>query len=383
MRFRLSELARRAKLPPIGLGTLLFLAWLSGCGGKEFKADGGSSSAGSATSGNAGTASDAGEGGNAEGGSSGSANGGRGGSAGSAGKPATGCDCGAGTYCQDGTGDCISCSNFARFTFKAPQKLTSLGQAAVSERFPRVGAESPSLFYVLGDADNAKIQYAAAPVSSTGIALSATGRVESGPLFVTGFADQNLFFDRRDGDNRKLRKAKWLAPARITGDVPFDEPLNAPGFDDYSIAISPGTGHVYWMSTRNGEAELIWQATSLEAPPDPEVLDLKVKAGKSECPRTGDDATPWVNVAGTLLLFRNPSVAEGCAENDSGAFDLFAVSLDADGRAKGTAVPLTSLNNTGGSASETDPSLSSDACTIYFASNSETGDYDLYKAQRN
>ena len=46
------------------------------------------------------------------------------------------------------------------------------------------------------------------------------------------------------------------------------------------------------------------------------------------------------------------------------------------------ATALASLNNTGGMSSETDPSLSPDACTIYFASDNGTGDFDLYKAPR-
>jgi len=381
MRFRLSKLFRRAQLPAVvGLGTL---HWLAACAGKEFTANGGSSSAGSGISGSAGDTNEAGESGSTEGGRGGSANGGRGGVPGSGGKTNTGCDCLPGTYCQDGTGDCVACSNFARFTFAKPQKLTSLGQSANSERFPRVGLTSSSLFYVVGGADNAKIRYAAAPVSSVGIALSGSDRIESGPLFVRGFADRNLFFDRLDAGNRKLMMATWTAPAEVTADALIEEPINAPGFDDYSIAISPDTGRAYWMSTRNGQAELLLQATGVDASPTPEVLDLKVKAGKSECPRSGEDATPWVNVAGTLLLFRNPSVDEGCAENDSGAFDLFAASLDAAGKPKSAAVPLGSLNYTGGMSSETDPSLSPDSCTIYFASNNETGDFDVYKAQRN
>ncbi|HEY0464844.1 MAG TPA: hypothetical protein VGC79_11570, partial [Polyangiaceae bacterium] len=198
-----------------------------------------------------------------------------------------------------------------------------------------------------------------------------------------GFAEQNLFFDRREqGGRRKLRMALWTAPAVLAKDALFPEPLNAPDADDYSIAIS-NTGHVYWMSNRSGKPELLWQATTAMSAPPPAVLELKIKAGTQECARSGDDATPWVNLAGSVLLFRNPSLNNGCEWNDSGATDLFAAPLNKDGTPAGAAIALASLNNSGGMSQETDPSLSADACTVYFASDRGTGDFDLYKAPRN
>ncbi|HEY3255268.1 MAG TPA: hypothetical protein VGJ91_15020, partial [Polyangiaceae bacterium] len=116
-------------------------------------------------------------------------------------------------------------------------------------------------------------------------------------------------------------------------------------------------------------------------PPAP--LDLKIKVGSKECARSGDDATPWVNLAGTLLLFRNPSLNDNCEPNDSGAPDLFAASLSSEGKPKAAAIPLESLNTTGGMSRESDPSLTPDSCFVYFASDNGTGDFDLYKAPRN
>ncbi len=208
-------------------------------------------------------------------------------------------------------------------------------------------------------------------------------QVESGPLFADGFREQNLFFDRQQTGGRKLMMALWTAP-QLTKEAALPEPINAAGSDNYSIAISPNTGHVYWMSTRSGEAKLLWQATSISAPPPPAVLELKVKVGSNkECARAGEDATPWVNLAGTLLLFRNPSLDDDCEANDSGATDLFVAPLSTDGTPLAAGTPLASLNITGGMSNESDPSLSADACTIYFASDNGTGDFDLYKALRN
>ena len=322
---------------------------------------------------------DAGSGGAPSEGSAGEATSG----GGSAGKAPTGCDCVAGEYCQDGTSTCRKCVEFGRFEFAPAQKLATLSQSPQSsERFPRSVGAGPSLFYVSGAADNARILYAAAPASGVGTPLTTALRIESGPLFVPGFAEQNLFFDRREAGLRKLMMALWTAPALVTKETLVPGLINTDNSQDYSIAISPNTGHVYWMSTRNGTAELLWQATSMGAPPAPAVLELKVKAGTSECARTGDDATPWVNAAGTLLLFRNPSLDDSCQPNDSGATDLFAAPLDKEGKPLIAAIPLASLNTTGGMSTETDPSLSPDSCALFFASDSGTGDFDLYKAQR-
>ena len=398
MRFRLCKLGRRTQQLALGLGSFSVLAWGVACSGKAFTA--GTPSASGSDSGGAGagagagaaaaaagdSASDAGESGNVEAGSGGVSNGGSGGeapSAGSAGKPAVVCDCVAGEYCQDGTNKCRKCADFARLEFGNAQKLSTLTQNGQSvERFARTAVPGSALFYVSGAFDDSKLMYAASPLSGIGVSVSSAMAIESGPLFVNGFADQNLFFDRQQPGGRKLRMALWTAPALLTKDVLVPEPINAPGFDDYSIAISPNTGHVYWMSTRNGAAELLWQATSMSPAPLPAVLGLKVKAGTVECPRSGEDATPWVNVAGTLLLFRNPSLNEDCKPNDSGATDLFAAPLDKDGLPLAAGTALGSLNYTGGKSSETDPSLSPDACTVYFASDGGSGNFDLYKASR-
>jgi WD40 repeat protein len=397
MRVRLFKLGRNTQPLALGLGALSWLVLSGGCGGKEFSASpntsgSGQGSAGAGSGGVAGGAagaepvSEAGEAGSDETGSSGAPSAGSGGelnSAGSAGKPVASCDCSAGEYCQDGTGTCRKCAEFARLEFGAAQKLTTLAQGSQSsERFPRTASAGSALFYVSGAPDNSKIMYAATPVSGVGVPVSIATQVDSGPLYVAGFAEQNLFFDRRQGSERRLMMALWSAPALLIKEQLVPEPINAPGFDDYSIAVSPNTGHVYWMSTRNGQAELLWQATSSSAPTPPAVLELKIRAGTAECARTGEDATPWVNVAGTLLLIRNPSLNDDCEPNDSGATDLFAAPLAKDGTPLAPAISLGSLNTLGGMSRETDPSLSPDSCFIYFASDNGTGNFDLYKAPR-
>src|SRR6478735_5462850 len=385
MRFRLLKLDPPTRPRALALGTACLFVLGAACSGEAFTSGNGPSASGSGGTGQAGdvSVSEAGESGSNEGGSGGlpgESGAGAPPSAGSAGKPGTSCDCAAGEYCQDGTNKCRKCADFSRFEFGSAQKLSTLAQGI--ERFARPAAAGSALFYVSGAADSSKILYAASPLSGVGTPVTAPMQVESGPLLVD-FAGHNLFFDRRQPGGRKLRMAVWTAPALLTNDVLVPEPINSVGSDDYSIAISPNTGHVYWMSTRNGSAELLVQATSMTPPPAPAVLELKVKAGTAECARSGDDATPWVNLAGTLLLFSNPSLNENCEANDSGASDLFAAPLDKDGAPLAAATALASLNHTGGVSRETDPSLSSDACYIYFASDNGMEDFDLYKAQRN
>jgi len=387
MRCRLFKPGQPARLLALGVGTLGLLAPNVDCGGEKFTASDGSSGSGGAGTGGD-PSGEAGESGSPEEGQGGAANVGNGGNtanAGSAGKPPVVCDCRAGEYCQDGTINCRKCADFARFEFGPARKLTTLAQSPQSiERFARPAGTGSQLFYVSGPADKAKILYAASPVSGVGVQLTLGTEVESGPLLASGFAEKkNLFFDRRQTGGRKLMMVNWSPPDVLADEALVPEPINLPDVDDYSIAISPDTGHVYWMSTRNGRPELLWQPTRMSDPPEPSVFELKVKAGKAECARSGEDATPWVNLAGTLLLFSNPSVNDRCEANDSGASDLFAAPLNEDGTAKSAATALASLNNTGGMSRETDASLSTDSCTIYFASDNGTGDFDLYKAQRN
>ena len=396
----LFRLFKPAQAHPRGalVGAIFLVA---GCGGAKFVAsDGAGGTAGTAgtadSSGNAGVGAEenAGEGGTSSGGvtgvsgggtSSGGASAGATSNAGSGGKPATSCDCAAGSYCQTGTKTCRSCADFSVLEFAAPEKLATLSQTG-NQRFPRPASSGSDLFYRSGTDGTPALWYAPTPISGVGrmLFMAADSGVDSGPLFAPKFSPpQNFYFDRFDPMTklRQIMYATWAAgiiskPAAAT-------PLNG-GNDDFSIAIAATPRRAYWMSSRNKlpAPELLW-ATFGTGATMPAVLDLKMKAGAGTCPRLGDDATPWVNADGTLLLFRSESVNDNCKPNDSGAFDLFAAPLSATGTPLGPAVALSSLNNTGGGSNETDPALSVDSCTIYFASDSGKGDYDLYSAARN
>ena len=332
-----------------------------------------------------------------DGGASPAGTGGATSAAGTGGKPAV-CDCAAGSYCQDGANKCRSCADFARFEFAAPQKLATLSQTPDGhERFPRAGSSGAALFYRSGTPGAERIWYAANPVSGVGKKLDLPELpAMSAPLLAPGVLPQNFFFDYLEtpdgGPNRRhLMMATWSG-GTLTAAVAVPAPLNGTG-SDFSIALAPGAARAYWMSTRNGgaRAELLSASMVDTTATEPVVVDLQVQAGSAKCPWLGgapgsweDDATPWLNTAGTLLLFRSQSVDNHCQPNDSGAFDLYAAPLSKDtGLPTAAGVPLSALNSTGGGSTQTDPSLSPDSCLIYFASDDGGPDTDLYRAARN
>jgi hypothetical protein len=365
------------------------------CGGSEFSAGkstgGGGSGGGSAgdtvvgSSGQGGTSSGGASAGGAGGSPSGGAN-----AAGTGGNSATTCDCAANSYCQDGANKCRLCSDFSRFEFASPEKLATVSQTpSGNERFPRAASAGLDLFYRSGAPGAERIWYAAAPVSGIGVQLSPPTFAESGPLFSPfpastsppGVLAQNFFFDRVSGNVRHLMMSTWSG-GTLSSAAPAPSPLNGTA-SDYSIALARDVSRAYWMSTRAGNttADLVWSAMLDGAVTTPAVLDLQIQVGTSKCHRTGDDATPWVNAAGTLLLFRNESLDTiTCGSN--GGFDLYAVPLSSTGQPTAAGVALSALNTSGPSA-ETDPSLSQDSCWIYFASDGGTTDFDLYRAARN
>jgi hypothetical protein len=378
------------------IGTLVLL---TGCAGNKFVADDGPGGAGgmaaaSGTAGGAGVAGNerGGQGGMSTGGAAGAGTSGSdagGGSAGSGGKPASACDCAAGSYCQAGTKTCRLCTDFSVLEFGAPEKLATLNQTG-NQRFPRPAGAGSDLFYRSGNDSAPALWYAPTPISGVGHALFTVmdSGTDSGPLFAPKFSptNGNFYFDRADPMTRvrQIWSATW-ASGKLSSPMPVPE-LNGQN-DDFSVAIADSARRAYWMSSRNqaGAPQLIWAKFGAGAT-TPAVLDLKVKVGVSaECPaRLGSDATPWVNADGSLLLFRSLSLDDKCAANDGSATDLFAAPLSSTGTPLAAAVPLSSLNNTGGNSSETDPALAQDSCTLYFASdNGHAGDFDLYSAARN
>ncbi len=240
------------------------------------------------------------------------------------------------------------------------------------------------LFYRTGVDASPSLWYAPTPVSGIGRPLLASTGADSGPLYAPKFSPpQNFFFDRLNvaTGQRQILAATWMEAA-LTNVIVAPAPLNSAN-GDFSVAIAADVRRAYWMSGRlkNPTPDLVW-ATFGSSATEPSVLGLEVRVGAGKCPRSGTDATPWVNAAGTLLLFRSQSVNDKCEPSDSGAYDLFAAPLAKDGTPLEPGIALSALNTTGGMRSETDPSLSVDSCTAYFASDDGKGNFDLYRASR-
>ena len=85
---------------------------------------------------------------------------------------------------------------------------------------------------------------------------------------------------------------------------------------------------------------------------------------------------------GRRMFFRALPFDADCGPIDGTTTDLFVVPLVPEtGAAAQPAIALESLNEIG--TTETDPSLSADFCTVYFASDrGSPGDFKLYRAPR-
>jgi hypothetical protein len=233
------------------------------------------------------------------------------------------------------------------------------------------------MFYRIGPEGSGHFLY----VSSSGDSASAggpPGSQQSAPLFVDGIDSRfNFMFDQSQNGTRYVRSATWNGG--WTNEAEMPPPLSPGGFEDYSPAAATGTGRLYWMTTRDGSVAL---RTGRIGTGEGDVISIEVpkRNGSGTCQRSGSDATPWVTPDGETMLFRSNPYDEACQPVEN-ATDLFVVSLDPNsGTPTGPAAPLTSLNGVG--TTETDPSLSPDFCTLYFASNVGSSDGLGFKAYR-
>jgi hypothetical protein len=366
----------------------LGVVWPLGCGGSRFSA--GDSAAGGQGGGGAGggagvAGEDSGGTGGAQagsatsGGSGGAATGGGAGKAGSAGT--AGCDCRPGQYCRSGT--CRDCSDLSSVQIGTPVEL--LDHPSSGLRFPRVGDSSDSLFFTLVAPSRSELWYVRDPTASASTTLGdAQTPSRSGLFYVEGSAFAfSALFDELENGQRHVLTATWNG-TELSNTQPAGAPLAASGADDYSVALAAQTSRVYFMSTRDGAPAL---HTGVLGSAATTPLTLQVPAlGGGTCPRSGDDATPWVTEDGSLLVFRALPVDAQCQSVDGSATDLYVAALQpSTGTPLTPAVALTGVNVTGGGSTETDPSFSPDLCILYFASDGGSAggfDFKLFSANR-
>jgi hypothetical protein len=337
----------------------------AGCGGEEFK--GGAGGSGGSAAGAGGSGGDGG----ANGGTAGtSGSGGSGGTSGSGGTGGASCDCQDGEYCR--AGKCTSCGDFGRFSFAKPELLAAIPSMA---RYPRVGDGPNVLFYSLDG-----LWRTPDLTADAGALVSpANSPRQIAPLYIenSGALEYNLLFTQFDpGSPPQLYSATWDGAA-IVNPAALMNPVNA-GAGDYSPAFSGS--RLWWVSERSGDPGLFTFANG-DSSVSGVQPDVRNSLG-SPCRAESADFAPWVTPDGDHILFSALPAGDDCVPLEGAGSDLFVGLLDPNG---GDLVQAASpLNvNVDGDSAETDPSLSGDLCTLYFASNREGAGYRIYRAERN
>jgi hypothetical protein len=342
-----------------------------GNGGAAGAEDGGS---GGVDAGRGGSSGDGG--GSGKGGGAGTSGTGNAGSAGGA-----GCDCAPGQYCRAGT--CRNCDDLTSIQIGDAEPL--LDHPSSGLRFPRVGDSRDSFFFTLVAPGRSELWYVDDPTASASFTLGdAQTLSRSGLFYVEGASlGFTVLFDERRSGGRVVMTAAWNGSA-LTDLQTLGPPFGAFGSEDYSVALAAETNRVYFMTTRNDSPEL---HTSVLGEIDSQVVTLDVPVpGGGTCPRSEDDATPWVTEDGSLLVFRALPLDANCQPIDGTAPDLYAAALQpATGLPLTPAVRLAGANVTTGDSTETDPSFSPDLCTLYFSSDGGSAagfDFRLFRAPR-
>jgi hypothetical protein len=192
----------------------------------------------------------------------------------------------------------------------------------------------------------------------------------------------NLIFDQISSGERHVRGATWNGSA-LTAETEMPSPLSGSSWQEYSPAAASVTRRFYWMSTRDNMLEL---RTGVIETGEDEVVTIEVpkRVGTGTCPLPGNDATPWVTPDGRRMFLRAEPLDDACQPLEAGATDLYVVPLEpTTGMPTQPALALASVSAVG--STETDPSLSPDLCTLYFASDvGSTGrqDFKLFRAPR-
>ncbi len=330
-------------------------------------------------------------GGGGAGGAAGGTGGGAGSDAGLSCKP-----CGAGEYCQVSTGKCVGCSDLSQLSFGSPEPLTAVNaNPAGGLRFPRVASTNGKLMVYVASNNTMKppghrIWGTASIDTSPGAAVSDVNVSASAPLsvqfdYVSG-ATTDFLFDAVETPKTSTGLRNLYGTTSTSGQLPTPAPLTAPfnavGADDYSIAVAADASRAWWMSDRGSSGrQLITFGWDPNSAPQPVALSVQSDA-QDVCPRAGTDATPWATPDGKVLLFSATRLGTGCHPADSGKRDIYWINLDVKtGRPAFGAVgqPLLSGSQTG--VDLTDPSLSPDSCTLYYAADDGSG-FKLYRASR-
>jgi hypothetical protein len=378
---------------------LACLGLLSACSGDDFE---GSTSGGAAgvagddggvggVSGSGGASGSAGAGGlSGSGGASGSA-----GQGGSAGAPA--CkdgSCKDDEYCHS-DGSCRTCLDFDEFDFETPEALSTINAAhSLDLRAPRALDEHKSLLFTVSSLNSlSKLHYSTDYTLDGGQAMLApfdggdfherdpmlTYPVESGPL-----AGMALFFDRTVSDyvlgTRRLwgsiwdpNKKEFLPPTELG---PPYNPADA-AKSTWSVAVAGQAKRVWFVSNRDGA--LNPKLYTAPTAPGATAVTVSLITAPYNCPVKAYELSPWVTANGAVLFFQAPETAAGCVEGPK--HDLYMIPLAPNGQALGLSAQPLAVNLP--STHDFSPSVSFDACWLYFASDRDLSPrLQLYRARR-
>lgn len=369
------------------VGGALALSLCVACGGSEFSSSDGAAAGAGGNGGAAGGSSSAGgAGGSGVGGSGGSAgtfpggNGGgagasSGGSAGAADCTASGCD--AGEYCDADSGRCTSCGNTSKgLRFGPPTRVDGPSVAGVDDRFPRLAADK-TLWWSRGDGNGIPNVVSVTP-PYTGAATPF--RSDASGYIPRGIKAESLEFDAAwDQFENGGRKVYGRTGSSTFALGALNQVVGASETKDFSVAVSEN--RVWWMTDRviPGQAEGLHLVTG--SPGFAFIIDHVPLVLPDGCHASGPDLAPWTTPQGELLLFAAQEARPNCAAANSGPRDLYWTSLESDGQQAGMARRIAISD---AQLDDTDPSLSQDLCTLYFARQEDGGAsaHDLWQATR-
>jgi len=312
--------------------------------------------------------------------------GGTGGTGGGACTPGDLSSCGAGEYCDKGTGKCVSCSDLTNLRFHTPQPLgvqVPNGEPALFPRDDKDGnlyfsayvslAMSPDMdIFRAPVVDPRKLKWGMAAALPAPLNIGAFADVA--PLYLengNGLGDVGnvvnasqpviLFHSDRSGGG--VTKIYACNPGTTPACGQANLPVSGTLMMQVAAAPDAAPHRIWFMSNHAGAPDLYTMDTEAVGP----TVDLVALPQASSCNFSPppDGFAPWVTPDGKWLLFHSIDPDGNCNLTGSGVHDLYYLKLQSDkGQAASmeTAKPLFpgNMNN------YKTPSLSNDMCAVYF-----------------
>jgi hypothetical protein len=306
--------------------------------------------------------------------------------------------CGVDEYCAEGRcqpcSDLNSISDPSDLVFGVPEPLTAVNADAGLHllRYPRSFDGASQLMYtrdyfggqlwLTGDLGQSK----GAPMPSP---LDEASGGENGSLKTAwplpgALSGLNFFFNRSEqGEAGPLRIDLYGASVDKAGSasrvVRLPAPFNAPPGSvrsSYSVAFS--RTHAFWTVNNDGSLDVHAFSMKLDGEWIPTDMSLALRA---DCVLRDFEYAFWAVPDAPLLFFSAKERDASCKVLPGEPFDVFVVKLNEAGLPEGAPVSVSGVSQAG--KSDLEPSLSPDACWLYFASERDTPDkLRLFRAHR-